>query len=89
MTDKSSADHWLVRAATIRLLWRVFIAILALTVLAQLVFGVKGYFGLDGWLGFGAVFGFLACLSMVLIAKALGFLIKRDESFYRDGDDSA
>lgn len=79
-----SSLHWLVRPATIRLLWWLFSTILALSVLAQLLFKAKGYFGVDGWLGFGAVFGFLACLAMVLVAKALGWVLKRDEGYYRD-----
>lgn len=77
-------DNWLVRASTIRLLWGVFIAVLALTVLAQLVFKVKGYFGVDSWTGFTAIFGFLACLAMVFLAKLLGTFLKRDESYYDD-----
>lgn len=80
-------DHWLARPTTIRLLWRVFAAVLALTVLAQVVIGVKGYFGVDGWFAFGAAFGFLSCLAMVLVAKALGFVLKRDEDYYTDGED--
>ena len=51
-------DAWLARPSTIRLLWRVFAVILALSVGAQLLFAVKGYFRVDGWLGFGAGFGF-------------------------------
>lgn len=82
MTNTSNNDHWLVRSSTKRWLWRVFIAVLTLTVLAQLTFSVKGYFGADGWLGFGAVFGFVACLAMVLVAKALGAFLKRDEHYY-------
>lgn len=85
----SAKKHWLVRATTIRRLWWLFICILALTVLAQLLFPVKGYFGVDGWFGFGAVFGFAACLCMVLIARGLGKLLKRDERYYQGqpGDD--
>lgn len=79
-----SEDHWLVRARTIRMLWVVFAAVLALTVLAQLVFPVKGYFGIDGWFGFGAVFGFAACLVMVVVAKLMGAILKRPEDYYRD-----
>jgi sterol desaturase/sphingolipid hydroxylase (fatty acid hydroxylase superfamily) len=83
--DGAAGDnHWLVRPSTIRLLWWLFSTILALSVLAQLLFKVKGYFNVDGWLGFGAVFGFLACLAMVLVAKALGWFLKRDEGYYRD-----
>ena len=78
---------WLVKPTTIRLLWRVSIVILALTVLAQLVVKVKGYFVVDGWFGFGAVFGFTACLLMVLLAKLLGTVLKRVEQYYQDGID--
>jgi len=76
-------DHWLVRPGTIRWIWRVSIAVLALTVLLQLVIRIKGYFGVDGWVGFGAAFGFLSCLAMVLVAKGLGVVLKRDEDYYR------
>ena len=89
MNDSRNDDAWLVRPSSIRLLWRVFWAVLALTVAAQLVIGVKGYFGVDGWFAFGAIYGFLSCLAMVLFAKGLGYLLKRDENYYRaeDGDD--
>ena len=76
-------DHWLVRPETIRWIWRISIVVLALTVLLQLVIKVKGYFGVDGWLGFGAAYGFLSCLAMVLVAKGLGFVLKRDEDYYQ------
>ena len=62
---------------------------LALTVLAQLVFYVKGYFVVDGWFGFGAVYGFFCCLVMVLFAKALGYLLKRPNDYYAERDDDA
>ena len=81
-------DAWLARPSSIRLLWRVFAAILVLSVAAQLLFKVKGYFGVDGWFGFGAVFGFLSCLAMVVFAKGLGYVLKRPEDYYdRGGDD--
>ena len=87
MNTPQHDDHWLARPSTIRLLWRVFAAVLAITVLLQAVIYVKGYFGVDGWFGFGAVFGFLSCLAMVLVAKVLGLVLKRDENYYDDGDD--
>jgi hypothetical protein len=76
-------DHWLVRPETIRWIWRISIVVLAITVLLQLVIKVKGYFGVDGWLGFGAAYGFLSCLAMVLVAKGLGFVLKRDDDYYQ------
>jgi hypothetical protein len=88
VNPRPNDDPWLVRPATIRLLWRIFWAILALTVAAHALIKVKGYFGIDAWYGFGAAFGFLSCLLMVVVAKGLGLLLKRDETYYRgDGDD--
>lgn len=87
MNDDTQKDHWLTRPATIRKLWWGFSITLALTVAAQSIVYVKGYFGADGWFGFGAAFGFLSCLAMVLVAKGLGFLLKRSEDYYTAGDD--
>jgi hypothetical protein len=85
MNDDNS--HWLARPATIRKLWWGFSIVLALTVAAQFFIYVKGYFTTDGWFGFGAAFGFLSCLAMVLVAKALGFVLKRGEDYYAGDDD--
>ncbi len=87
MSEDRERDAWLARPSSIRLMWRVFWAVLALTVALQAVVKVKGYFVVDGWFGFGAVFGFLSCLAMVLAAKALGFVLKRDEDYYSAGED--
>jgi hypothetical protein len=81
-------DHWLVRPDTIRLLWVVFIVILAAVVALQFLSGSDGHFGVDGWFGFGAAYGFLSCLAMVLVAKGLGFFLKRPEGYYAGNDSS-
>ena len=78
-------QHWLVRPETIRKLWIGGIAVLALTVIAQIFIPIKGYFGADDWFGFGAVYGFIACALMVVFAKLLGFVLKRCEDQYNAG----
>jgi hypothetical protein len=80
----NDSEHWLTRPATVRKLWIGFSVVLALTVLVQLAFPSKGYFGIDGMLGFGAAFGFFSCALMVLAAKGLGALLKRPEDYYDD-----
>ena len=87
MSPRPEDDAWLVRPATIRLLWGILWVVLALTVAAHLVIEVKGYFVIDAWYGFGAAFGFLACVLMVIVAKALGVLLKRDQDYYKQEDD--
>ena len=88
MSDHND-NHWLTRPATIRKLWWGFSIVLALTVLAQSVVYVKGYFIVDGWFGFGAIYGFLCCLLMVLFAKGLGFFLKRPNDYYAEPPDDA
>jgi len=77
-------DHWLSRPSTIRGLWIAFAIVLAFTVAAELFIDIKGYFGVDDWPGFGAIYGFGACVAMVLVAKALGVLLKRRDDYYHD-----
>jgi uncharacterized membrane protein len=85
--NRQRDDAWLARPSTIRLLWMIFIVVLIVSVAAQWFFKVKGYFGADGWFGFGAVYGFLSCVAMVLVAKALGWFLKRKEDYYPGADD--
>jgi hypothetical protein len=83
------SDHWLVRPATIRLLWRAFIAVLALTVLAEFLVAHHPHFRVESVAGFGAWYGFLACAGMILFAKGLALFLKRPDTYYgeesRDG----
>ena len=89
MTDTDKTDHWLVRPATIRLLWWIFSGVLGLTLLAQVFIPIKGYFVVDSWFGFAAIFGFVACVLMIFVAKGLGLMLKRRQSYYDDGDTDA
>jgi hypothetical protein len=75
-------DHWLVRASTIRLLWTVFIAGLVALVLLDLVVQHEAHFTLERIFGFGAWFGFLSCVGLIVFAKALGVLLKRPDNYY-------
>lgn len=88
MTDDTQR-HWLTRPATVKKLWWLFSVVLALTVVAQLFIYVKGYFTVDGWFGFGAIYGFISCLIMVLVAKGLGAFLKRPNDYYKEPSDDA
>ena len=79
--------HWLVRPENIRLLWRAFIGVLALTLAAELFVTQHAYFGIDGSFGFNAWFGFLACAALILFAKGLGAFLKRSDDYYDGRDD--
>jgi hypothetical protein len=78
-------EHWLARASTIRLLWRAFLAVLALVVLAELLVEHEPRFTVEGIFGFGAWYGFLACAALILLARVLGLVLKRPDSYYEGG----
>ncbi|MFM1895024.1 MAG: hypothetical protein RLZZ385_98 [Pseudomonadota bacterium] len=82
MTDKTTDNHWLTRPATVRKLWIGFSVVLILLVAAQYVIPMKGSFPLSDGFGFAAWFGFGSCVAMVLVARLLGWLLKRPESYY-------
>ena len=75
-------DHWLIRTSTIRFIWIVSLLVLACLVGLDLVVKHHPHFGIDGTFGFGAWFGFGACVVLVLVAKLLGVLFKRPDTYY-------
>ena len=42
----------------------------------------KDHFNIDNILGFYPLFGFFACLILIIIAKALSSILKRDDKYY-------
>ncbi len=82
MSQRPDSNHWLVRPTTIRVLWIVFIAILAGTVLADFFIDHHGVFGVDGTIGFYAWYGFLSCVVLVFGSRLLGVFLKRPDDYY-------
>ena len=78
----AGSDYWLVRPSTIRVIWILSCAVLAATVLLDLVIEHHPHFGIDGTFGFGAWYGFAACVAMVLLAKLIGMILKRPDTYY-------
>jgi hypothetical protein len=66
------------------MLWRIFIAVLVLSVAAQFFFEAHPHFAPEELFAWNALYGFLACAVLILVAKALGLLIKRDDRYYDD-----
>lgn len=81
--------HWLTRPETIRKLWRLLVAVLAVVVLAELLVGHEAHFAVEQLFGFSAWFGFAACAVLIVLAKAIGVLLKRPDTYYDDETDDA
>lgn len=76
------SEHWLRRPKTIRKLWIWGCAGLAVLVLLDFAIHPHAYFGVDGSFGFNAWFGFFSCVAMIVVAKALGILLKQKDTYY-------
>ncbi len=80
-----SDRHWLDEPRNVRLLWRLFIGILALTVVAGWLVDLHPHFAVDALFGFHAWYGLVACAAMIVVAKALGVAVKRPDTYYENG----
>lgn len=78
----SPPRHWLDEPRNVKRLWRGFLVVLALTVLAELAVHLHPHFGVDAVFGFHAWFGFGACAAMIVVAKGLALLLKRPDTYY-------
>jgi hypothetical protein len=81
-------EHWLDDPRNVKRLWRGFIVVLALTVMAGAFVDLHPHFEIERWFGFYAAYGFVTCLLMIVGAKALGVFLKRSDRYYaKDEDD--
>jgi hypothetical protein len=87
MDDKPEAVHWLDQPRNVKRVWRGFLVVLALTVLAEVIVRLHPHFAIESVFGFSAWFGFLACAAMIIVAKALALLLKRPDTYYGQRDD--
>lgn len=79
--------HWLDEPRNVQRLWRGFLVVLALTVVAELFVPLHPHFEIEAVPGFNALYGFLTCAAMIVVAKVLGFLIKRPDTYYEVDDE--
>jgi hypothetical protein len=79
--------HWLAQPKTIRRLWVGLGLVLALTLIGEPLVETHPHFAVDSLPGFNAIYGFLTCAAMIVLAKAIGFVLKRPETYYSDRTD--
>ncbi len=91
--DNSSKNqkHWLYREENRKTLWKIQFGILILALLPEFFmhhhasFEAQGVH-LDASPTFYAWYGFLTCAAMVVGAKLLGFILKRNDDYYDEND---
>jgi len=81
-TPKTEKTYWLDRSENVTKLYRTVWAIGIALVAAGLAVHWHEEFTFANWFGFFAIFGFVACVTLVVSAKGLRRLVKRPEDYY-------
>jgi hypothetical protein len=63
-------------------LWQLLIGVCVTLAFVGLFVDVHPHFEFEGWPAFYGGFGFIAYVSIVLIAKKLRQILRRDEDYY-------
>jgi hypothetical protein len=82
VTHHSGKKHWLDQPANVNKLILALVVICALLALADLFYHKHVHFAFETGFGFHAWFGFGMCVALVLIAKELRKILKRQENYY-------
>lgn len=74
--------RWLDRKANVdKVYWGVW-ALCGLLLAVEPLVHKHGEFAFEEWFGFHGLYGFVACVALVIAAKGLRTLLKRPEDYY-------
>ena len=74
--------YWLDNPHNVQKIVYALYAICALLVLADFFYHKHTHFPMEGWGGFFGSFGLAACVALVLAAKLMRIVLKREEDYY-------
>jgi phosphatidylserine synthase len=75
--------YWLDDARNVKKIVHALYLVCALLLLADFGYDKQHtHFELEEWRGFFGLFGLVACVALVLAAKVLRVLLKREEDYY-------
>jgi len=81
MNPKKEFDYF-DRPEAKRKLWILLWVVCGLTIIPDLFTHRHPHFGFDGFIGFYALFGFITCAALILLAKLIGRVLKVREDYY-------
>lgn len=81
MKSKKEFDYF-DRPQVKRKLWILLWGVCGLTIIPDLFTHRHPHFGFDGFIGFYALFGFVTCAVLILLAKLIGRVLKVREDYY-------
>jgi len=82
MSGKGKKKYWLDAPRNVNKIFWGLVVLCALTVLADLFYHKHSLYDIESVIGFHGWYGFLSCWFLVLGAKQLRKIVKRDEDYY-------
>jgi hypothetical protein len=79
---KEGRKYWLDDPRNVTKIFWWLCAVCGLLFVADAFYDKHPHFAAEGWFGFYGVFGFVACVGLVLAAKGLRRILKRPEDYY-------
>lgn len=80
--DGERRQYWLDRPENVRKIVIALCVVCALLLLADAFYHKHAHFAFENWFGFYALYGFVMCVALVLAAKLMRVVLKRDEDYY-------
>ncbi len=82
MNPKKDKKYWLDKPGNVnRLVYALYVAC-AVLIPMDFLYHKHINFSFESWFGFFSWFGFIACVALVLAAKQMRKIVKRDEDYY-------
>lgn len=85
----NARQRWLDDSRNVRRVAFTLYGICGLLLLADLFYTKSAHFAFEAWFGFYAVFGFAVSFTLVLTAKELRRVLRRDEDYYERRNERA
>jgi hypothetical protein len=80
-------EHYFDRPENVRLVLRILVVACVVLFLADFVYHRHAVHPWEGIWGFYAIYGFVACVVLVVVAKEMRRVVMRDEDYYDHSDD--
>ena len=78
----SEKKYWLDDPRNVNKIVYTLYAVCALLIVCDLLYHKHVHFDFEHWFGFFGFFGFVVCVALVLAARLLRVVLKREEDYY-------
>jgi len=84
--EEKGKEHVWDDPGNVKLLLRIFYVVCAILILVDFVFHRHAVHPIEHWWGFYPLYGFVACVTLVLVAKEMRKVLMRDPDYYDGGE---